>query len=310
MSAPQYFLSKVFRGQLFPQGKLAQSVLASRGLAGLWSDCTDIGDFSVCEVMDRGPDGGPGIVVSALPVESREPPRRLGYRPEDAQQWVQVSQGCWIGIDAQLPPTPADLARRVSFAGYRVTLGDGNGWVVPVLREPITDKPLLPEEFWWDESGAFQRVLRKEYESLWERVLKLVDVFLKPGSNTYGQMDREEAVALGLEILGLNYRIGRGEQRVLRLINSTNWDDLLFQVVDGPLYVAAQKEIAEAQKKSASAASPPAAAASTPGSMADSPSTDPVSGNSTSPDSSKSDCPYGGCPGCFPGHEDVKGGPP
>jgi hypothetical protein len=255
------------------RGANSAALLAERGLAEAWSD-VEPRDVCYCDVIGRGPDGGPGVVVSALAVHGGQPPRRLGYFPSDPSiQWTQVHAGLWMAIDKHYPPTPADLARRTRFPGVGVTLGDGQAWEVPVLRRIDSGEPCLPRDMFWDGAGDFVLTLQRRYEDLWRMVERVVDLYFRPESPGFGSIELEQALTIALAVLSLNYRLGPAEQQVLRLVNSVNWQEVLGAMVEMPKFLAFVQ--ADAEKKSASPADSPLPNSS-PGGVACSPTTAPV----------------------------------
>jgi len=276
MSAPLYFLPKILAAGFAPAGRIAWSLVESRGLAAALADCAGLDDVARAEVLGAGPDGGPGLIVSPLPINSREPPRRLGFFPAD-QAWTRISDALWVGIDKYYPPSPADLIRKHPLPGHAIVLGDGQTWEVPILRRPQTGGPCLPADLFWDEAGVFVAELRPEYQALWAKTQRIADWFF--GADDKGPT-YQEAAELCLEALALNYRFGRPEQRVLRLVTTGNWSQILGAIVDLPWVEAEVKRLEEAEKKSA--AGGVAAASSTPGAADSFPRIAPATENSTS----------------------------
>lgn len=282
MSSLLYFLPKVTLAQVAPQNHLARSLVESRGLKDALGDCRDLGDVAYCEIVGHGPDGGPGLVVSPLPVKGRRPPRSLGFYPE-SNDWTRINDGLWIGRDRVWPPSPEDLQRREIFPGEEITLGDGNRWTVPTLRQVASGQPTLPRDCFWDDDGNFVTELRHEYRELWCQVERVARYFYEPASDEFRSMGLEEGVAICLAALALNYRVGRAEERILRLITSTNCEEVLGAIVDYRGFERAVAELEAAQKKSESRASAPS---SRPGAAACPPATVPPGASCTSPGSS------------------------
>lgn len=251
---PLYFLPKVMLSGLATGGRLNRSLLASRGLAVGLADCETLHDCCRCEIVGQGPDGNPGMIVGA---KSAEPPRMLGYYPAE-QNWTQLNEGLWIGLDAKFPPTPQDLARAKPTPGHLVTLADGQDYEIPVIRQ-LDGAPTLPRDMFWNENGAFEMQLQAAYQGLWEKALRVGRLFYEPTAVDFGTIDLEEALALCVEFLGVNYRFGRDEQRALRLVTTANWEKILGAVVDKPRIEA----ILADQKKTQDSPTPPGGSAET-----------------------------------------------
>jgi len=244
-----------------PRGTVSREILASRGLAESWRDVRTLDDVARCEVIGAGPDGHPGLCVSALPVVVREPPRRLGFYPDEkAIVWEQLGPDLWGAIDREFPPTPEDLARPKLTAGHAVMLDDGRMWVVPVIRR-FDGGCGLPQRAWWDSSGQFCLDPKPDYRELWEMSAEAEALFSTPGAKiTY-----ERGIAMALAFLGLNYRIGKPEQTLIGLIHTGNFPEILSAAIDGPKVTAYLEEIEAARKKNDALISAPPSPNGTPG---------------------------------------------
>jgi hypothetical protein len=282
MSAPLYFLPGIRLSGFAPdRGKLSRSLLAARGLAEAWSDVEQLDDVAYCEITGRGPDGGPGLVVSALPVAGREPPRRVGYYPDEtAIRWTLAREGLWLAVDDHFPVAPSDVARRKQFPGHPVELADGQEWIVPVVRRGLKKGvPALPERMGWDAHGQFGMVLDPRYGVLWERTEKLMEYF---GTGEHS-MSYADAAELDLDFLGLNYRIGKVEATALGLLDTTNWEKILWAALDGPTIDKAMAAVEAAKKNGVAPPSPPSSTSGTPGGADFCPDTTPAEASCTSP---------------------------
>ncbi len=276
---PLYYLPGVTEAALFPQRSLAQSLLAARGLQRVAWDLTRRSQCSVCEV-ERGPDGGGrGLVLSFD--NHLEPPALLGYYP-DRQIWTQTAEGCWIGIAHGDRPTPAQLQRRDKLlAGHDVMLA-AEAWHVPVIRFPtaLAEGPQvtawrtnLPQTMRWDPSGRFAPGVRDEWQWLWDLSGRMWQVIMEAEPDSSGNVyyELEEVADLALAALAANYRIDRGVQTALGLLDSSNWEEVLRAAIDWPLMA----RVLESQKKRADPQAPPGTSAP-PGPPADCPSTVPA----------------------------------
>ena len=96
------------------------------------------------------------------------------------------------------------------------------------------------------------------------------------------QLDRAEALARALQAVAINYRVGRAEQNLLRLVNAENWSSILAVTVDAgtfwEVYLARQ---AEKKRRRGSGEAKGEEAATSTGSPEDSPDTGPAGANSS-----------------------------
>lgn len=276
MAPPLYFLPQTTAAEIAPGGKLARPPLAARGIAAAFSDVGDVQlDCSLTTIAGQGPGRFSGVILCALPMNGT--PRRLGYYPAE-QTWHPCGDGSqlWIGLDSAEPPTPACLARKRRFPGHRVTLGDGHEWEIPILRAP-DGRTSLPRSMGWDAAGEFRMTVKRDYAAAWEAAEKTARLFFE--SETGGVIEFEEALLLGLQALGFNYRIGRHEQSVLQLIDTTNWEEVLGATVDLPTV----KEYVAAEKKRRPSAPSPGSPSCSPGGGGSFPDTGRAAETSTSP---------------------------
>lgn len=202
--------------------------VARAELPHVFDDVEPIG-FDVAD----GPENS-GFLVYA-PTADGAAPDWLGYFPQ-RQTWTQLGPGVWIGVDDHLPPTPADLVRRKTFAGHAVTLADGREWLIPVVRRP-GGSTNLPQRLGWDfATKKFGATLDERYRDVWERTAEAVDVFFNR-EKTGGSITLERACELAVDALRLNYRIGPAEASLLGLLDTTNWEQALGAVVDLPTFL-------------------------------------------------------------------------
>ena len=96
-----------------------------------------------------GPDGGHGYLFAVSDrlrlfdedggVERTLP---VAYQP-DHQTWVETPwPNVWVGYYNDHPPTPADLVRSETIAGYNFDLADGNKWLLPAVRQCVEGEPV------------------------------------------------------------------------------------------------------------------------------------------------------------------------
>jgi hypothetical protein len=287
MAPPLYFFAKTQAARLAPAGKLARSLLASRGLDQVLADVEGPEHCVVDEIMGAGPGGQSGTILSAMPVAGPVPVR-IGYYPE-FQTWQEVGENLWMGLDKEYPPTPEDLARRAQFDGYRI-----NGWLVPVLRDPKGGTH-LPSRWRYQGDEVVEEV-RLEYLGLWQRWAEVAGLFFDADAPEAETMPLTRRVDLCLEVLGLNYRVGRFEQNLLDVVEPDNWISILMASVDLPGFRDVFEQVTKKKTSLSGPAigsevsppsspaepAPPASPATSPGSEASCPATVPATASSSS----------------------------
>jgi hypothetical protein len=282
MSAPLYFLPGVYRQHLIQGDRFSRTVLAGRGLEAIFGDVEHVpSEATVAEISGGGPGGTGGTLLVPL-VPGSPPPVRLGYYPQ-FQDWTNHGDQFWLGIDRESPPGPEDLRRTKQIGGYRMALGDGRDWLVPILRRPNGTSE-FPSSFGWDAAGVFSSVVRPAYRQLWEDAGELVELFLANKLREAAKVDLPRLVDWCVRVLAVNYRFDRVMQSALGVIGSDDWMTILAYAIDGPTYLELR---GEAQKKTASAEPPTSAsspvgepATTSPGSEASATITNPATASS------------------------------
>lgn len=280
---PLYYLPDMTVAGLFPGGSPSPAVLAERGLTRIAWDVRDRRECSL-PTVERGPDGGRGLIVSFDCGRAR--PEPLGYYPEQ-QTWRQIGPATWLGYRTDQPPGPRDLARTTQILGHDVALRH-QVWHVPILRFPVPAAgeqlqwtTQLPRVMAWDVASRFQPRVREEWEWLWQRSEEMWDVLMAAEPDEHGQasFDLEQVCDLAIDCLSANYRVDRAVQSALGILDSQNWEDVLRAAINWPAMVA----LMQAQKKTDPAAAPREApgANSPPGPADDTPAMPPVEPSST-----------------------------
>ena len=175
---------------------------------------------SFADVVDRGPDGGAGVIAGWIDVRHPAANPRMGHFPE-AQTWEPCKPDAsrklpagrfWLGREAARPPGPEQLARDVQLAGFEHLLADGNLWLAPNIL-------LLPHRYALGEDDQEIRVVKASHASIFERGLwcyRAIEAEVRENAPRPGKLLREYCA----EMLALNYRVNREISYWLGL-----WDD-------------------------------------------------------------------------------------
>lgn len=303
MANPQYFLPNLELPGLVEDNRLRPDVLARYHLDATFADTPgtqDPADVSCVALMGPGPDGLPGVMLSAPSSDGKQ---WVGYFPDKADsgehQWTRFGDGerlLYVGINTANPVTPDDLERKVVYPGYQIQLA-GHSWSIPVIRDPAGSSG-LPTDWPFGDDGQIEPCIRADYAALWGDMEEVVDFFFAVDSPD--TMDRTPAVLLCLKVLGINHRVNRYLQNLLGLITSGTWADILLCAVDGPAHrdlfdrvMAEKKRLAELEDTEssgpeptefpASPDEPPESIDTSPGSAAFVPGTSQAVENSTPP---------------------------
>ena len=236
MGQPLYFLPNL-RAAAAESIATRRSVLKERGLSEVFADVPLV-EQPLAELRSRGPGDKPGCILYAQAVDGSIP-RQSGYYPSE-QAWTPVGDGSllWIGVDNAEPPKAEEMQRKRVYSGYLIEMC-GSKWVVPIIRRH-DESTLLPTDMTWNATGQFIEPIKPEYLAYWQETAETAawafnDVPLA----------RERALELAVRALGINYRFGRNEQTVMRLIDRTTYELILAATVD----LAGFNDTAAAQKK-------------------------------------------------------------
>ena len=171
--------------------------------------------------LGASPSGKPGCLLADGNRVSK-----VAFRPKQ-QTWKHVN-GLWVGMLNDDRPTPTDLLRPQMVAGYPVILGDGNQWIVPLVRQYNHDAEhgsRLPHSRDLDENGNWVKgpVLAK-YEHLVELTESFFDrwdVALREAIENKADdfsVDDPEPEKTAVKVLSANYVISDIEVALLRLL--------------------------------------------------------------------------------------------
>jgi hypothetical protein len=259
MSQPLYFLPNLQRQQIAPDGRFSRAILKERGIDDVFSDVVGQQDCLIGEVMGPGPGGQTGTILCYQRAVDGRLPSRTGYQPE-FQTWTPIhSESLWIGINNDEPITEEDIRRQRLHPGWESILREGEAWIVPVVRRPDGSSE-LPTEMYFDAAGNLCRPIKDRYQEFWQESAKTCALFAAGDTAIEEVLPIETRLHLAIRALGINYRFGRTEQSIMRLIDSENHLFILYNTIDRRKVDA----VREAEKKTELASSP-AQPNSTPG---------------------------------------------
>jgi hypothetical protein len=214
-----------------------------------------------------GPGGAGGVMVRAGGVTT--PPR---YRPAAQNWWPIAARGhrgtedtepdkaessklkaegngqppaYWIGLEKASPPGPADLVRDEPLPGPELTLGDGNGWIVPVIRL-ASGVPTLTMKAALRPDGEIGYSIVDAELPLWELASRIFASFVASGTGEPASpMTRAQATEAAATVLAINYRLSAREAAALGLLNDRSVTAIMRAAVDFDAFVAMCRQAAQ-----------------------------------------------------------------
>lgn len=198
--------------------------------------------------VGAGPDNAGGVVFARDgDCES------VLYLPEK-QKWLKAG-AYWTGCVLEDLPGPADLIREDVVAGHPVEMGDGNTWIVPILRVAETGL-LVPHghAFSLTEDGTFGSSLRPEFLELGRRVEAVWDEYagrvgmLEPGE-TDAVLSLDDVCRMIVDVLAINYRVEVGGVSLLGLLTGLSVQRSIEAMLDIPglLEIVKKNRVPESQ---------------------------------------------------------------
>lgn len=277
MSVPLYFLPGVTPDELVAGGRVRRTVLERAGVAEAFADVVADTQISYGQ-PSRGPADKAGVWLAALP-SSGAMPRLPGYYP-DRQEWQSVGEDewcAWIGIDPADPPTPAELRRRTTYAGYAMRLVEGvDNFDIPIVRRDDGSTELARNVV-FGAGGRVEERIKQEYVALWNDLAEACGWVFGDDDQADAGYKLRRGVELAVRVLGVQYRYDRTIHNRLLWIDSLNWATVLYAAIDVPR----AERFAEAAKKNGHPSGPATSNASN-GSAAATHATNPVGASSSS----------------------------
>ena len=174
-----------------------------------------------CQVVISGQ---PGLLVGWGP--------SVGYAPE-VQRWID-GPGYRIGFWTDKPCLPEELARGSLFPGYRMSLADGNLWIVPAASELPTNIRLVDSKWTHVRKPQFDEYWARS--EVWFRRLVLLDLNESRIREDAG-LNSDELLAEWVDFvvfaLRQNYRLTPLIASELGLIDSASLFNVTMSAVDG-----------------------------------------------------------------------------
>lgn len=156
-----------------------------------------------------GPDGKSGCVFAWWTKTSRQ----MGYRPAD-QKWTESNDGYWVGSWNESQSTPDELARTYQEPGTRITLGDGNQWLLPTIEK-------LPRDMILADDGTWRYEIQRRHHKLYLETLDWVRRFAPTqDGKSQVQVNMSELADFVVDTLRMNYRITREVASEMRLLST------------------------------------------------------------------------------------------
>jgi hypothetical protein len=182
-----------------------------------------------------GPDGAAGTFHFWVDNSRPHTLMQIVYNPK-IQDWTQISQTLWIGVEKDRPVEPTGIERLEQYISLPVTLADGQLWKVPITAR-------LPRTWGVGLDGSLQRNIRPEFreycelsESVWNMIV----------NEQYGddRVQLPRAWEYCCRALALNYRVTPAIVSHLGLIDDTVVGKVLAASVELEQIV----EVAESKK--------------------------------------------------------------
>lgn len=231
-------------------------VLESVGLGHLLRD----GDASplLQELQDKGPDGGPGLLVVWPPEMPAYIPGQLTWQPAKPDPDRQLpAKRFWWGYNPASPPTADDLQRTTVMRGHLLDVAD-DYWLMPNIM-------LLPHSFILDDNGNEARQVNDDHKAIYDRGLWAFDL-LKQQIEGIAAAPGKEMRQYVIEMLSLNFRIFRDLAYHIGLLTDANWFSFACNTVDIHTLIEIEQAVAKKKRDTLTAAaipptSPPGAGA-------------------------------------------------
>lgn len=226
--------------RLVSKGKLIVDALGEAGVA--LRDC--LLDQSQCMVSDiqATSELGAGTVIDPFPGDRSNPQAVFGVNKENhaGWKWIAFESGLFkpdgervqalIGYDPSVVIEPSKLRRHRLIAGKDIFAQQGSaeaGWMIPIARSPAMTYGQLATRWVPQPGGRMRRKLEQEDQWLWDLSGEVQDYLLwvAKGDELHPEWDDPWSMETSLQVLAVNYRIGRPEIQVLDAMNCNPLSD-------------------------------------------------------------------------------------
>lgn len=173
--------------------------------------------------------------------------------------WLkQPGQSYYVGIEPGVACNPEQLERTEMLGGIPWNLGDGQQWIVPVVRIWLEGRSMdkfpkymkLGEDGRWTQGEVLDKYvyLSNITRSYWEKAYEAINEAIENGKDSY-DVGIDDPIGLAVTVLQANYRIGPAEASLLRLFTSDNNALAIVNVSVGVYfyisYVTSKKKLTE-----------------------------------------------------------------
>jgi len=205
----------------------------------------------------KGPGEKPGTILCAWPFYMKATEVPVVTINKDAQGWVDVGDGIWLGFEKEAMPTPAELQSQDLVPGHKVTMNDGNQWHIPCARR-VNGTTYLPQVMQMSPDGqvtykvkAEYRQLVKDAETVWDGLIEQWDAAPQGSDERVTlNMTLDDAMLyrIGINALRVNYRVGLHEINLLELFDTNrSLIELSLALIDWPSVI--EWSLAQLKKK-------------------------------------------------------------
>jgi len=180
---------------------------------------------------NESPDKGVGMVGTWLLSNKRQP---VDWDNLDRYEWTHSppaevdgvtypKSAYWIGIHKQFKPGPGELIRDDLFAGFAVSLGDGNQWQIPSAYE-------LPKTYGIDpETGNRTAKMETEHERYSVRAFQYASEFFSRAEEIAFLASMHKGVKLKETDIGLLSHLSTKDGPITR-IEDVSPEDLQLSI--------------------------------------------------------------------------------